>query len=97
LIDGIAAGISSVIAMAGIEIFMTPKSYIVIKNPWGYSSDKNAYSVDILNSIKSRIIDIYMTRNLSIQREDISKMMDEETYINANEALSYRFIDKIID
>jgi len=96
IIDGIVAGIASVIAMAGKKIYMTPKSNIIIKNPCVYSLDKSTYSSDILRQIKSMIIDAYMTRGLSIQREDISRMMDNETCFNASSALKYGFVDGII-
>jgi len=96
IIDGVAAGIASVIAMAGKKIYMESKSCIIIKNPCTYSLDKSTYSSDILSQIKSMIIDAYMTRSLSIQREDISKMMDNEVCFNADEALKHGFIDGII-
>lgn len=53
IINGLAVGISSVVAMAGDEILMTPKSYIIIKNPYMYNSEGSTYSSIILDKIKS--------------------------------------------
>lgn len=98
-IDGIAASAASVIAMAGDEIYMSPVSMMMIHNPatiaFGdrYEMKKAA---DMLDEIKESIINAYETKS-SLGRNKISKLMDEETWMNANKALELGFITGILN
>jgi ATP-dependent Clp endopeptidase proteolytic subunit ClpP len=96
-IDSLAASIASVIAMAG-EVEMPENAFLMIHNPWGgvvgESKDMRKMA-DILDKLKGSLIMPYNSKT-KIADEEISKMMDEETWLTAAEAVEKGFADRII-
>lgn len=100
-IDGLAASIASVIAMAADagKLFMADNAIMMIHNAWTFAAgDANGFRkmAEDLDKINTSIIKSYVNR-ASISEEEIRVMMDAETWMNADEALSNGFIDDIID
>ena len=95
-IDGMAASIASVIAMAGDEIIMPLGSLMFIHDPltWGYgNADDMRKTADMLDKVRDSIIDIYRSKtNMSAQ--DIADLMSEETTMTAQEAVDWGFATK---
>ena len=92
-VDGLAASIVSVIAMAGDEIVMAQNAMIMIHNPWIMSvgtAENLRKDAAILDQIKESIVNTYVSRT-DQTREVISKMMDEETYLDADTAIEKGF------
>jgi len=98
-IEGIAASMASVIALAGDYINMSENSLFMIHNPIGGARGevKDLEKViEILNKIKDSIVNIYHKKT-GIEADEIKKMMDAETWFTAQEALDAGFIDKITE
>jgi ATP-dependent Clp protease, protease subunit len=99
-IDGVCMSAASVIAMAGDEIHMSPTAIMMIHNPWmggriqGEAKDFRHYA-DVLDEIKETIISAYQAKTKK-SAEEISALMDDETYMGAKKALAEGFIDKIL-
>lgn len=97
-IDGKAMSAASVIAMAGDEILMSPVAIIMIHNPLsavrGYASDMRKQA-DVLDEVKESIINAYSSKT-NRSRNQISAMMDDETYMSANSAIKQGFADGIL-
>lgn len=96
-VEGIAASAASVIMMAGDEIAVNTSAMIMIHNPSVTAegeSDDLRKSADVLDKLKENIIDIYVQRT-GLEREDVSEMMDNETWLTAEEAVSLGFADRI--
>lgn len=99
VVDGLAASMGSVIAMAGATVAMYPGSMMMIHNPWnivlGDSNDmrKNA---DTLDKFRDAMLAIY-ERKTGQDRETLTAMMDEETWLTAEEAVEWGFADEVID
>lgn len=98
-IDGLAASSASYIAMAGDNIFMSDTSDIMIHDPWtlmaGGSADLRK-EADLLDAVKSKIMKIYRNKtNLSIEKLD--KMMSDETWLDAEEAVKLGFATEIME
>jgi len=97
-IDALAASIASVFAMAGDEIRMAENALLMIHNPWGMViGDVNDFreAIDELEKVKdSSILPAYVSQT-GMDEKEISKLMDEETWMSAQEALDYGFIDSI--
>lgn len=97
-IDGIAASAASVIAMAGDEVHMSPTAMMMIHNPstivWGEESDMKR-GIEMLSEVKESIINAYETKS-SLSRNEISKMMDRETWMSAKKAQELGFCDKVL-
>ena len=96
-IDGIAASIASVIAMAGTEIIMYSNSMMMIHNPssilWGTAEQMRKKAED-LDKIRDVVIATYQER-VSLSKEELIEMLDKETYLTAEIALEKGFITSI--
>lgn len=98
-VSGIAASAASVIAMAGDKLLMSPTSVLMIHNPLTYidgylNQNDLRKSADILDGIKESIINAY-ERKTHLDRKTISKLMDEEKWMDCNEAKELGFCDGI--
>lgn len=98
-IDGIAASAASVIAMAGTKVIMSPVSMMMIHNPatiaWGDHSDMKR-TINMLDEVKESIMNAYEIKT-GMARNKLSKLMDDETWMNANSALELGFADEIME
>jgi len=97
-IDGTAASAASVIAMAGDKVLMSPTALMMIHNPatvaFGDHNDMQR-AVKMLNEVKESIINAYELRS-NLSRSKLSKLMEDETYMNAYKAIELGFADDII-
>ncbi|HGN1742339.1 TPA: head maturation protease, ClpP-related [Providencia stuartii] len=95
---GIAASAASIIAMAGDEIQMGRGAFLMIHNCWavgvGNRHDFAKLANDLAPFDKS-MSDIYVARS-GLPEETISQMMDNETYIGANDAIEKGFADSLL-
>ena len=98
-IDGIAASAASVVAMAGTEVFISPTAMIMIHNPatlaFGDHEDMQK-AIEMLDEVKQSIINAYELKT-GQPRKTLSKMMDEETWMNAMKALELGFVDGLLE
>jgi ATP-dependent Clp endopeptidase proteolytic subunit ClpP len=98
-IDGLAASIASVIAMAGKSIKMYKNAMIMIHNPWTYAQGdaKELERVQKnLEVIKQQITKAYIDKT-GLDEATLIKYMDEVKYFTADEALANKFVDEILD
>lgn len=95
--DGMACSIASVIFMAGDERIMSEASVLMIHNAFVFAMGdaaelrKQADDVEKINAA-SKIA--YLSR-VAISEEELASMMDAETYILPDEALSMGFATKV--
>jgi ATP-dependent Clp endopeptidase proteolytic subunit ClpP len=96
-IDAMAASMASVIAMAGAPVFMADNALLMIHNPWtvsmGESKDLRK-EADLLDKLKVNLRNAYV-RKTGMDAEEIAQMMDEETWLDAVEAVALGFADAI--
>lgn len=96
-VSGTAASAAVGMAMAADELSMTPGSMMMIHDPsmiaWGNSRDMLS-AIQTLNATKESILNIYESR-CKTARDEIARMMTDETWMDAKEALKHGFIDKI--
>jgi len=94
-IDGIAASIASVIAMAGNIISMPENAMMMIHDPAGFAigtAEDMRKIAEALDKIKLGIISSY--REKTDQKDSvIEKMMTDETWMTADEAVNLGFAD----
>ena len=97
-IDGMAASMASVIAMAGDEILMADNALLMIHNPWTVSigdSEQLRKDADLMDKMKSAITNAYGRSNYS--EEELEELMNAETWFTADEAIEAGFIDGTIE
>lgn len=95
-VDGVAASIASVIAMAGDKIQMSLGSTMMIHKPWSYTggnAEELAKAIEVLDKLEESIIDIYEART-KLSREKISELLEVETWLNPEEAVELGFADE---
>lgn len=97
MIDGLAASAASVVAMAGTKVVMSPVAMMMIHNPstmaWG-DKDEMKKAIDILDAVKDSIMNAYEIKT-GLNRVKLSKLMDDETWMDSTKALELGFIDEI--
>ena len=99
-IDGLAASIASVVAMAGDNVAMPKNSVMMIHNPWVFAageSDDLRNMADLLDLIKDNAITVYKGRVNDLDRDAIATMMDATTWMNADKAKEDGFADEVIE
>lgn len=99
VIDGLCASAATVVAMAGKKILMPTNALFMIHNPaMGlgdyYSAEDLSKVINALNGAKDSIIAAYKKR-CKLSEAELSKLMDEETWMGAQECLAKGFIDEI--
>ena len=98
-IDGIAASAATLITCAGDIVRMPKNALFMIHNPSTIAmgdSEKMRKQADVLEKYKSSIMETYLQK-VNIDKEKLSELMDNETWLNAEEALEYGFIDEITE
>lgn len=98
-IDGLAASMASVIAMAGNEIIMPENAMMMIHKPWGIqggdADDMRKYA-DLLDKVESTLIMAY-TAKTGKSETDLAEMLKEETWLTGKECIEQGFADKLAD
>lgn len=92
-IDGIAASIASVIAMAGTEIRIAANGMFMIHDPWGMAvgtSEEMRKYAESLDKVRDTILNTYVARTGGDPKQ-ISEWMAAETWMNADEAVERGF------
>lgn len=95
--DGFACSIASVIFAAGDERLMNESSILMIHNPYTcVSGDAEEFrkQAEALDKLTSLSVQVYK-RISSLSEDEIKEMMNKETWILPEEALSYGFATSI--
>jgi len=98
-VDGVAASIASVIALAGNRIVIPSNAFLMIHKPWtisaGNANDFRKMAED-LDHIESGILNVYK-ENLKdgIGIEEIQQLVDAETWLSGEEAEKYFDIEVV--
>lgn len=97
-IDGVAASAASVVAMAGTKVLIAPTALMMIHNPataaFGDHVDMEK-AIDMLSEVKESIINAYELKT-GLSRRQLSHMMDDTTWMNAQKAVELGFADGIL-
>ncbi len=100
-IDGIAASIASVIAMAGDTISMPKNAMVMIHNPWTFVMGNSAdlrKEADALDKIRESMIVAYMDKiQDKTSEEQLAELLDAETWLSAQDCFDRGFCDEILD
>lgn len=94
---GLAASISSIIFLAGETRIGYENSFYMIHNPSAYTyggSDDLRRDADLLDQMKRQLVQIYKSYS-TLSEEEIEKFMDDETWLNGNDAMKYGFVTEV--
>lgn len=98
-IDGLAASIASVIALAGDEIYMAENALMMVHNPYGMAAGEASdmrKMADRLDVVRGSIAKTYTSRT-GKKEEEITPLMDSETWMTADDAMDLGFIDEVTE
>ena len=98
-IDGIAASMASIIAMSAEKISMPENTFMMIHNPFVYTAgDSEALKKEakLLDDMKNGAIKAYQRHAKDKTAEDIGKMMDDITWLTAQEAKDQGFVEEVL-
>lgn len=100
-IDGFACSVASVIAMAGDEIIMPRNALMMIHNMWmsavGNAAElrKAADDLDVINAAGRSA---YLAKaGDKLPEEKLVEMMDAETWLTAEDCITYGLADRLAD
>lgn len=98
-IDGLAASAATIVTCAGDIVIMPTNALYMIHNPatyaWGNAEEMRT-AADVLDTVRKTIINVYQKRTgENLTAEELAAMMDDETWLTAEEALAYGFVDQI--
>ena len=92
-VDGWACSAASLLPAAADDVVMGLGSMLMIHEAstivWGTKRDMRK-EADVLEQLEEGIIDIYMTK-ANVSREEIRKMVDDETWFSAQRAIEIGF------
>ena len=97
-IDGIAASIATVIAMAADKIFMAKNALFMIHNAWTYTvgnAEDHRKAVELLVRVDDVARELY-AKKTGKDADEVRAMMDAETWMSADEALAAGFADELV-
>ncbi len=102
VIDGLAASIASIIAMAGDKITMPENALMMIHRAscgcFG-NADEMAKQIEVLNKIDTVLTNTYVTRSKGLlTADDITEMFNSgDTWLTAQEAKDFGLCDEITE
>ena len=85
--------------MAGTTVLMAPTALMMLHNPATIAAgDHNEMekAISMLDEVKESIINAYEIKT-GLDRKSLSKMMEEETWLNAEKAVELGFADGILE
>ena len=102
---GLVASIATVVLLAADTVKMTENSFLMIHRPWSYTmgnADELEATAELLDKMEAKLLDIYTASVIKRKgdqknlKEIITNMMAAETWLTAQEALEFGFIDEIV-
>lgn len=97
-IQGLAASAASVIAMAGDHVNISPTAHIMIHKASTYltgNADDLSKESNTLDKIDQSIANAYVAKT-GMAQNDLIKLMSDETWLTAQEAVDKGFADEIM-
>lgn len=97
-IDGLAASIASVIALAGDTVDIAKNAMMMIHKAWTYAAGNEndmRNTADVLAKIDTGVILSTYVDKTGMDAADLEGMMAAETWLTAQEAKDYGFADTI--
>lgn len=99
IVEGLAASMASVVACACDELQMHEGSMLMVHNPWTLiegDAEELRKQAEIMSKIKNTMIGVYQ-KKFAMSSEEISRLMDEETWIGTDELERYKLDATVIE
>lgn len=96
-IDGLAASIGSIVALAGDSVHIAKNAFFMIHDPWAMvigTSEDMRKEAGVLDKISNTLVQTYVDRT-GLPTNQVEQLMADETWFSAQESKEYGFIDFI--
>ena len=102
---GLVASIATVVLLSADKVKMTENAFMMIHRPWSYTmgnADELEATAELLDKMEAKLLDIYTASVIKRKgsqenlENKITEMMAAETWLTAQEALEFGFIDEIV-
>ncbi|MBL4833647.1 MAG: Clp protease ClpP [Pseudomonas sp.] len=98
-IDGLAASMASVVAMAADTIYMPENAMMMVHKPWGIqggdADDMRRYA-ELLDKVESSLVMAYVSKTGKTEQE-IMDLLKGETWMTGREAVEAGFADQLTE
>lgn len=97
-IDGVAASMASVIAIAADRVEIADNAFMMIHNPWTIvigDADDMRKEADTLDKVTGSLVAAYAKKSGRDELE-VTAAMDEETWFTAAEAVDFGLADEVL-
>lgn len=101
-IEGVAASAATIVAVAGDEVEIRNQGYFMVHDPSVFfflaqiNLDEMTRLANSLQAAKEGILNAY-ERKTGLSRTRLSKLMTDETWMDAHKAVDLGFVDRIIE
>ncbi len=98
-IDGLAASIASIIALAGDKVYIGEGALFMIHLPWTFAmGDRMAMenTINRLMDVEEQLLGIY-SKKTKMEKTEIRKMLEDETWMDAEQAIAAGFVDEKVE
>lgn len=95
-IDGLAASIASIIALAGDEIIIGDGALYMIHLPWTWAVGNRMEldnTVNRLMDVEDQLIGIYAKKS-GMDKNEVKSLLEAETWMDADQAIELGFVDE---
>ena len=99
VVEGLAASMASVVACACDELQMHEGSMLMLHNPWTLiegDAEELKKQAGLMEELKGSMIRVY-AKKFNLSAEEISRLMDEETWISTDELEKYKLSAAVIE
>lgn len=99
IVEGLAASMASVVACACDELAMHEGSMLMVHNPWTLiegDAEELRKQAGVMEKIKKTMIGVYQ-KKFDMSSEEISRLMDEETWISTDDIERYKLNVEVIE
>lgn len=98
IVDGLAASAATIIMMAGDPVKVADNAVVMIHNPWSVAMGNAAQMrkfADDLDTIRDTIVATYQWHS-KLDANDLIELMDAETWMTAEDAITYGLATEIV-
>ncbi|MGM0703880.1 MAG: ClpP-like prohead protease/major capsid protein fusion protein [Pseudomonadota bacterium] len=98
-IDGVAASMASVVAMAGDRITMPENAMMMVHRPWGIQggdADQMRRYAELLDKVEGNLVSAY-TKKSGLSDDEVRGMLAVETWLTGPEAVERGFADQLAE
>lgn len=101
-LSGICASAATIVACAGDKVFSSAHCIYMVHKPlfqWtGGNADDLRKDAEVLDVWEDGILNVYQERpNMTLSREELEKLVEDETFMSPNQALELGFIDEVVE